>query len=584
MRVMILVSSLLLIAGVLEAQDSSITIRAERDRLDPRQLPRDVIDAVLRAYNDPGTVHFSGRVRIPTARSIEGDVVVLGGPVQVAGRIFGFLVVINGDLELEPGAVVGGDVLVVGGVVRGEGEAEIAGEVTSYREILRYRRDGDEMTWAPERELPRWARRFRRDDDGRRSHSEFFAALGGTYNRVEGVPIVFGPRTEVWLSRDARFQGDLFGIVRSGRNFSLDDGDVGYRLRGEVLFGARDRNIGLGARAFDQMNSIESWPLKDYEAGWGAFLLHRDYRDLYRRRGVSGYAVFRPARYSLVQLEAREERHFSAAERDPWTIFRSDQPWRINPPVTDGVFRSVALSFRLDRRNDRSDPTSGYFVQGEVESGRGTSITGNIDPTIVCITFPCHGGEYDDGRLDYRRLFLDARTYLRVTPGGRLALRAAGGGRLGGETLPLQRRVSLGGPDPLPGYGFRQLACDPVGLAARPALCDRVILGQVEFRTHLGFDFGPGWLSDWGDDEADYEPFHVSGPDIVVFADAGHAWNVGTGPGELRPGQLPPLGRYSADVGLGLDFGPLGFYLARAVGRAGGSRDVTFTVRMGRRF
>ncbi len=586
MRTALTTALCLCLAAPLLAQDSTITIRVRptQDRLDPRALPRDVADEIIRFYNDPTTVHFSGRTRIPAERGVDGDVVVLGGPVSVAGRISGRLIVINGDLDFERGAVVGGDVLVVGGTVGGAADAAIGGELRSYREILRYRRDGEELAYAPDRDvLPRWARRTRWSDE-QGSRSGIFLAMGGTYNRVEGVPIVFGPRVDAYVNDGLRFQGDLFGIVRSGRSFSLDEGNMGYRMRGEFVIGSRRSNLGLGARAYDVVGAVESWPLKDYEAGWGAFLFHSDYRDYFRRRGVSAFAALRPSRNATLQVEGREERQFSIDDRDPWTIFRSEVSWRANPAMTDGLFRSAVVSVRLDSRNDRSDPTAGFYVIGEVEAGRGTDLSGTVDPR-VCGTAGCHPDEAD-GKLSYRRAFFDARTYLRVTPTGRLNLRVAGGGRLGGEALPLQRRFSVGGPDPLPGYDFRQLSCGGSAFTGSPALCDRVMVAQAEFRTHLGFDFGPDWVNDWSDDDSDYEPFHVSGPDVVVFADAARAWEVGSdaSQGQIPADRLPALSTFLADVGVGMDFGPLGFYLAKAVGRGAGTRDVTFTVRMGRRF
>src|SRR3954470_11277205 len=121
-------SILLLPAAPAAAQDRGYTIRVSQQGPDPRQLPRDVVDEVIRFFNAPGTLHFSGITRIPAARGIDGDVAVLGGPVTVAGRISGSLTVINGDLILEPGADIGGDILVVGGDVEGATRASIAGE------------------------------------------------------------------------------------------------------------------------------------------------------------------------------------------------------------------------------------------------------------------------------------------------------------------------------------------------------------------------------------------------------------------------------------------------------------------------
>lgn len=587
MRSTIIAVFALSMAGVAWAQDTTITIRPSGrgadGRLVLRQLPRDVAEEVVRFFNGPGTLHFSGVTRIPVGRGIDGDVAVLGGPVTVAGRISGGLVVVNGDVVFERGAVVGGDVIVVGGTVDGADEADIDGEIRAYRDPLRYRRTGDEIVYAPQREPPRWARTRRPLGDYRGSTSSFVISLGGTYNRVEGAPIVVGPRLDTRLNDGMRFQADARGIFRTGRDFSFKSGDFGYRARGELIFGGRYDNIGFGVRGYDLMNSVEPWPLKDYEAGWAAILLHSDYRDYYRRHGGALYTTLRVGRPFAFTLEGRDETQSSVEERDPWSLFRGDRQWRENPAITDGRYRSAVASFRFDTRNDRATPSSGMWVTGEVEVGEGKEITGTTDPNLVCVTTPCVPPELQDGKLTYQRVFFDARSYLRVSPAGRLNVRVAGGGRVGGEALPLQRRFALGFPDPLPGYGFRQFSCGGESANGSPALCDRVLLGQVEFRTHLGFDFGPDWANDWGGDENDrYEPFHVTGPDIVVFADAGRAWMGGSGADRIPMDRLPALSTFKGDIGLGLDLGPIGFYLAKALDQA--DRPVSFTVRMGRRF
>lgn len=579
-------ASLLLIlllarAGMATAQDSVITVRpGEPSRATGmRPLPRTIADEVLRKVNAPGTLSFSGPVRIPEARGVDGDVAVIGGSIVLAGRISGDLTVVNGDLTLERGAVVGGDVLVVGGTVFGRSDAEIAGEVRTYRETLHYRREADTLAWAPPRPLP-WQRRS--EPPGDESRTRFLVGLDGTYNRVEGVPIVFGPMADLRLGDGLRLQADAQAILRSAYNFSLKDSALGYRAHGELVFGSRATNLGIGVRAYDQTASVEPWPLKDFEAGWASVLLRSDYRDWYRRQGWSGYVAMRPSRATTLTIEGRDEEHHSLQGQDPWSLFNADTQWRENPAVTDGRFRTAAAQLRLDTRNSRSNPTSGVFVTADVEATRGTDITGTVDPALVCVTAPCVPASLADGNLDFQRLFVDARSYLRLSRVGRLNLRVAGGGKLGGDDLPLQYRSSLGFPDPLPGYGFRQFSCGGENYIGHPALCDRVLVGQAEFRTHLGFDFGPAWANDWGDDDAErWEPLHVTGPDIVVFGDAGTGWMVGTGPGSLPSNKLPSLGSYHADVGLGVDFGPLGFYLAKALE---GSSDVTFHVRMGRRF
>ena len=543
---------LLLFPATAVPQDSMIAVRPQDPYVvNVRRLPRDVADEVIRFFNAPGTLSFSGATRIPASRGIDGDVAVIGGPVVIAGGISGRLVVINGDVTFEQGATVGGDVLVVGGTIDGEDRATVGGETRVYREALYFRRSGDSLVYAPTRNIP-WRRPPRHWGDP--SDAGFVVALGGTFNRVEGAPILLGPRIDVRMNDRARLQGDARLILRTAESFSLKTGRFGYRMRGELVFGSRPQSLSLGVRAYDHVQSVEPWPLKDFEAGWAAFLMHDDYRDWYRRRGAALFATLRPARSLSLLVEGRDEQHFSVAANDPWSVFDNRLAWRANPAITDGDYRSLYGALRLDTRNDRSAPTAGVLLHAELEAADGTS--------------------------DFTRTFVDARSYLRLTRGARLHLRAAGGGTIGGGVLPLQHRLSLGFPDPLPGYAFRQLNC---GTAGGQAMCDRALVLQGEFRTHLGFDFGPDWVNDWGDEDPQerWQPFHISGPDIVVFADAGRAWNV-DGPGGLPSGKLPALSSFSTDVGLGFDLGPVGFYVAKSVGAL--DRPATFSVRLGRRF
>lgn len=546
-----------LIASPALAQDSVISVvPGNPTPFSVRRLPRDVADEVIRFFNAPGTLRFSGMTRIPAGRGVDGDVAIVGGPVIIGGGIAGSLLIINGDVSFERGASVSGNVLVVGGSVDGEDALTIGGELRTYREALYFRRTDDTLVYAPTRNVP-WRRPERLWTDP--SDAGLVVAFGGTFNRVEGAPILIGPRIDVRMSNTARLQLDARLITRTAESFSLRTGRFGYRARGELVLGSRLRSLGVGVRAYDQVQWIEPWPLKDFEAGWAAFLMHDDYRDWYRRQGSAVYATLRPNRDVAFTLEGRDERHYSVAENDPWSVFDNSTAWRANPLISDGDYRTAGASLRVDTRNDRTASTSGVFLHAELDATRGTLPT---------------------GRTRFTRTYVDARTYLRLTRDTRLNLRVAGGGKLGGDSLPLQHRMSLGFPDPLPGYAFRHLSC---GAAGGQALCDRSLVMQAEFRTHLGFDIGPDWANDWGDEDPQerWEPFHISGPDIVLFADAGRAWSV-TGPGALPSSKLPALSSFSTDLGIGLDFGPAGFYLAKSVGAL--DQPATFSVRLGRRF
>src|SRR5574341_467336 len=134
-------------------QDTPIVIHPDSSSatLEARALPRVVSDEVIGFYNAPGTTRLVGRTRLPRGNEWRGNVAVRNGPVIVAGRVQGTLVVINGDLLFDTGAEVTGDVIVVGGIADDTAKARIGGEVRTYREPLLYRlrKEGDEIAYAP---------------------------------------------------------------------------------------------------------------------------------------------------------------------------------------------------------------------------------------------------------------------------------------------------------------------------------------------------------------------------------------------------------------------------------------------------
>ena len=581
MRALVLVVLCALGSAVAAAQDTAIVIQPESAGImvPPPELPHAVAEEAVRRYNAATTTRLVGRSRLPRGNEWRGDVAVRNGTIVVAGRVDGTLLVINGDAILDSGAVVTGDVFVVGGTVARSPGATVGGDVRVYTAPLAYRTRGDDLALAPP-DLRRWFRRLgiEKSWGTADSRSSLTLATGGTFNRVEGLPVVVGPLFDWKLHRNVRLRVDALGVFRTAGNFTDKRSDLGYLLRTELRAGETPA-YGIEFRAFDDVTPVEDWGLRAGEVGWAAFLFQRDYRDYYLSKGVAGRAFVQPDRSLRLDIDAQHDWQTSVRARDPWTVFRNSEAWRPNAPIDDGHYTTLAGTVTFDTRNDRLEPTAGWFLRARFENSRSEDVIPQTGvPASVRAPLPT------DGSYAFSRLFFDFRRYTRVSPSGRIKLRLFGGGWIGGDPLPPQQRLSTGGPDPLAGYGFRASACngdiiDPAFRNTHLAACDRVILAQAEYRGHLSLHWSYGSAAP--QDESAKFPFTLQGPDLVVLADAGQAWLVGSGPGRLPADRLPTLGSWLADLGLGIDWGGLGLYVAKAV-TAG--EPLRFTLRLDHRF
>ncbi|MGQ0815744.1 MAG: hypothetical protein ACT4O1_15010 [Gemmatimonadota bacterium] len=181
MRIVTLTMCLLAAGVAAEAQERPLA-RAD--------LPRAVEARLTAIIEDPATRQIYGETTIAGVEA--SNVVVYNGPLTLSGKVAGELIVIDGDVQFESGSEVTGDVTIIAGDAGGLDQATIGGTVTMYAEGFSPL-DRRERVYA----VNARTRRVYRDDDLRDwGRSSFLIRAGQNYNRVEGLPIQFGPVIE----------------------------------------------------------------------------------------------------------------------------------------------------------------------------------------------------------------------------------------------------------------------------------------------------------------------------------------------------------------------------------------------------
>ena len=564
---------LLVVPAHLAAQDSVIVIDPDAppaeglERVGP---PPEVVTELIEFYNDTNTTRVQGDVAFPAGSKFTGRLALHRGNLRIAGRVDGPIAVANGTLHLLAGADVRGDILVIGGrLIRAAG-ARHDGRQRVYWDAAPVVRTEDGLLEIRERRRPIGdLAAARASFQTGKVRTTLLLATGGTYNRIEGLPIVFGPTFDLRTSRRSAFKLDLRGILRTaGSETRL--ADFGYHARGEFRYG----RVGIAGRIYSELTPIEDHPLDLSEVGWSSFLLQRDYRDYYDRRGYGGQAWVQIARPLRFEVTRRRDEERSVRATDPWSLFRNSDRWRRNPLIDDGHYITTGLQLDFDTRNERYLPSTGWLIQARFEH----SSSGDVAPVFLP---PLVRPEPPLGRrYAFDRVFLDIRRYSRITPSLRVNARLRADGWVAGDRLPVQRRVSLGGTDLLPGYDFRAFNCAPAGFndPALPALCDRVVTAQVEVRTRLNLNVG---FRTRDRENKTGRFIGIEEADLVLLTDVGKGWLAGAGPGQVPVNRIPSFDEWKMDVGVGLDAGEIGAYIVKGISE---DESVKFLVRLQRRF
>jgi hypothetical protein len=580
MRRLALLGALLLGAVPLAAQDTTGVFVIDPDA-PPIQIrsasgpPAGIVAEAVANYNDSTATRIFGAFTVASGTSLRGNVVVYRGTLRVVGRVIGQITVINGNLVVGPLGTVEGDVLILGGRLQVAPSGRHTGSARTYAEpafVFRTTSGTLEI-----REQPATL------SDLAAARASFQAGplktslsieTGDSYNRVEGLSILAGPTFTVATPNRGEVRAEFWGLLRTEKDKTEQLPTLGWRTRMEWSSKAR-MSGGIGVRWENLVVPIDDRQLSRSEVGLGSFLFNRDYDDYFQTSGIEGYVYLRPVPALRLEGSARSDRQTTVPASDPISLFPDDDPWRANPLVDDGHYRTLRLQADVDSRNNVRTPTSGWRIRAWFEHASSDDVAPVALPSEVRSPIPVH-------RLyGYSHVGFDVRHYARINQISRTNLRLLGGGWVAGDPLPIQQRLAMGGPGILPGHGFRSQTCAPASLTdpSQTGLCDRFLAAQAEVRFRIPLSLrdvlgAQEWLlldRLLGGDLAD----------LVVFGDAGKAWLTGDGPGRVPTNRIPTFSEWAYDVGLGIDLGGLAVFVAQPLNGSGGAR---LTLRFQRRF
>ena len=435
-------------------------------------------------------LRFWGDTEIDEDEIIKGDMMVTKGSLIVSGEVEGNVVVLFGDVELDSTCLVDGNVVAVDGKVWRERGAVVIGDVieTAYNEKSskprwkRDREDDDQRTWVARK----WTRRERPpvketkhphiEDEDDFENSPCYVQ----YNRVDGLSLGLRmPSSNWWEQRHHSFAIYGFGA------YGFASKKWRYQLGIERWVSDYFR-FTIGGEAHSLTDTQDQWIISDLENSLAAFLLKEDFRDYYKRVGLSGYIAQNLSPFVQLRAEYHRDEFTNLDKKTNWALFGGKKNFQQNPAAQPYGFlndegkdimtiQSAVAKLVIDSRNSEKQPDRGWYIQA----------------------FGERAGHELESDLEFERFMIDIRRYQPLGWDENLDIRLRAGSATG--VLPPMYWYDLGGISTLRGARFKEFTGD------------RMVLGNIEYHLNTGSGSLGGWFI--------FDDF-----DLILFVDSGYAW------------------------------------------------------------
>ncbi len=419
------------------------TIRTKRSRT------RDIEDL----ESEENTKVYSSETTVAESVIVDGNIVVKGADLIIAGKVDGDVLVVGGDLVVKQHGVVAGNARVINGSIMKEEGAVIEGyedrtgaSTASYREPRR-----------------RFGSRGTSFDVPWLSEQSDFDDVMFRYNRVEGVFLGLG--TDKKYNWDGQRRLNSYGSVGYGFKSHRWRGNLGLGWQFPLKNTEGRELLEFGIEGYSLTDTKDQWLIQPMENTLAALLIHEDYRDYFQREGFSIHGAY----YTIqgdVKAEAKVayliDQYDSLSNRVDWAFFGGAKRFRLNPAIDPGKMRSITASIGFNTVSRTWAGPQGWNIMASAEVAK-ESFGSDFD--------------FDHYVVDVRR-FQPLGSYESLNL--RLRVGTAGG------AVPLQKAFDLGGLGTVPAYGHK----DEMG--------NRLLLVNAEFIINGNFlddlDLWPTWL------------------------------------------------------------------------------------------
>ena len=268
-------------------------------------------DILKEIANDGEFVILSRDTVLPEGFRASGDVIVWAADVRLEGTIVGRVAVVNGVLFVRPGAVIAGDIAVIGGEYYPSGLAEVTEPVVLPLSVdVRSEMSGDtlrvRMIAPPE------------------ARAVSLSGIGGfalpTYDRVNGLSLRLGVNGG-WPASQPNRRASAWGVYHSARG-DLDGGAAAeLRTTGDYW---------LRAEASSSTLTNDAWIKGDLINSLRAIAFRSDARNYYHSDALSLSLARRqdepliPGEHFIgPRVTLRYSEDSSLDESNPWTLLLS---------------------------------------------------------------------------------------------------------------------------------------------------------------------------------------------------------------------------------------------------------------------